>query len=224
MGRTFRPVVMGVAGGSGSGKSTVVREVSRTLPAGTTSVLHHDSYYRDLKHLSFDERVRVNFDHPDALETELMVSHVAGLLQGIPADVPTYDFATHTRAPAVIHVAPTPLVVLDGILVLAEARLRELMDIRVFVDTEADVRLMRRLRRDVEERGRTAGSVLNQYEATVRPMHLEFVEPSKRHADLVVPEGGYNRVAVDLLVAKLRDLMAERQETGAGRHAGLQGT
>jgi len=217
VGPVFRPVVMGVAGGSGSGKSTVVREVSRTLPPGTTSVLHHDSYYRDLKHLSFEERVRVNFDHPDALETELMVAHVAGLLKGISAEVPTYDFSTHTRAPSVAHVPPTPLVVLDGILVLADTRLRDLMDIKVFVDTEADVRLMRRLRRDVEERGRTAASVLDQYEATVRPMHLEFVEPSKRYADLVVPEGGYNRVAVDLLVGKLRDLMEEQQGAGAGR-------
>jgi uridine kinase len=216
---TFRPVVMGVAGGSGSGKSTVVRQVARALPPGTTSVLHHDSYYRDLKHLTFEERVRVNFDHPDALETELMVAHVAALLEGVPAEVPTYDFATHTRAPAVARVPPTPLVVLDGILVLADTRLRELMDIKVFVDTEADVRLMRRLRRDVEERGRTAASVLDQYEATVRPMHLEFVEPSKRYADLVVPEGGYNRVAVDLLVTKLRDLMEERQGAEAPRHA-----
>jgi uridine kinase len=217
VGPVFRPVVMGVAGGSGSGKSTVVRQVARALPTGTTSVLHHDAYYRDLKHLSFAERVQVNFDHPDALETELMVAHVAGLLEGVSAEVPTYDFATHTRAPKVVHVAPTPLVVLDGILVLADTRLRELMDIKVFVDTEADVRLMRRLRRDVEERGRTAASVLDQYEATVRPMHLEFVEPSKRYADLVVPEGGYNRVAVDLLVTRLRDLMEERQEAGAPR-------
>jgi uridine kinase len=215
VGSGFRPVVMGVAGGSGSGKSTVVREVSRALTRGTTSVLHHDSYYRDLEHLSFEERVRVNFDHPDALETELMVAHVAGLLKGVAAEVPTYDFSTHTRAPTVVHMTPTPLVVLDGILVLADTRLRELMDVKVFVDTEADVRLMRRLRRDVEERGRTAASVLDQYEATVRPMHLEFVEPSKRHADLVVPEGGYNRVAVDLLVTKLRDLMEERQGAGA---------
>jgi uridine kinase len=198
---------MGVAGGSGSGKSTVVREVCRALAPEATAVLHHDAYYRDLAHLAFNERVRVNFDDPASLETDLMVEHVERLLDGAAAEVPTYDFSTHTRTPEVVRVEPRPLVVLDGILVLAEARLRDLMDIRVFVDTDADVRLMRRLRRDVEERGRTAASVLDQYEATVRPMHLEFVEPSKRYADFVVPEGGYNRVAVDLLVAKVRMLM-----------------
>lgn len=206
-----RPVVMGVAGGSGSGKSTVVTEVCRALPPGTPVILHHDAYYRDLSHLTFDERVRVNFDHPDSLETELMVDHVAGLLAGSAAELPTYDFSTHTRASATVRVEPAALIILDGILVLADARLRDLMDLRVFVDTDADVRLVRRLRRDVEERGRTAASVLDQYEATVRPMHLEFVEPSQRHADLVVPEGGYNRVAVDLLVTKLRDLMEARR-------------
>jgi uridine kinase len=211
MAPAFRPVVMGVAGGSGSGKSTVVSEVCRALAPGTSAVLHHDAYYRDLSHVAFEERAGVNFDHPESLETELLVEHVARLLSGAAVEVPTYDFSTHTRAPAVVCVEPRPLVILDGILVLADARLRELMDVRVFVDTDADVRLMRRLRRDVEDRGRTAESVLDQYEATVRPMHLEFVEPSKRHADFVVPEGGYNRVAVDLLVTKLRDLIAARQ-------------
>jgi uridine kinase len=201
---------MGVAGGSGSGKSTVVFEVRRALPAGSTCVLHHDAYYRDLSHLSFHDRARVNFDHPDALETDLMAAHVRRLLSGDVADVPRYDFSTHTRARGRERVHPTPVVVLDGILVLADARLRELMDLKVFVDTDADVRLVRRLRRDVDQRGRSAASVLDQYEATVRPMHLEFVEPSKRHADLVVPEGGFNRVAVDLLVARLRDLVAVR--------------
>jgi uridine kinase len=215
MTQTFRPVVMGVAGGSGSGKSTVVREVCRALSPGTTAVLHHDAYYRDLSHLAFQERVAVNFDHPGSLETELMVEHVACLLAGSPAAIPTYDFSTHTRAPTVEHLEPRRLVILDGILVLADSRLRELMDVKVYVDTDADVRLLRRLRRDVEERGRTAASVLDQYEATVRPMHLEFVEPSKRHADFVVPEGGYNRVAVDLLVTKLRDLMDARRAAAA---------
>ena len=215
MSRLPRPVVMGVAGGSDSGKSTVVREVCRALPDDTASILHHDAYYRDLAHLTFEERVRVNFDHPDALETELMVAHVSALLQGRAVEIPTYDFSTHTRAAEVVPVHPTPLVILDGILVLADARLRELMDLRVFVDTDADVRLMRRLRRDVEERGRTAASVLDQYEATVRPMHLEFVEPSKRYADMVIPEGGYNRVAVDLLVTNLRDLMGGRRAVPA---------
>ncbi len=205
-----RPVVLGVAGGSGSGKSTVVKEVCRILGNGITSVLHHDSYYRDLTHLPFEARVAVNFDHPDALETGLMVEHLRALLRGAPAEIPTYDFSTHTRARETELLHPTPVVVVDGILVLADPRLRDTMDLKVFVDTESDIRLLRRIRRDVVKRGRTADSVIAQWEATVRPMHLEFVEPSKRFADLVVPEGGYNRVAVDLVVNRLRSLMGER--------------
>lgn len=212
----FRPVVLGVAGGSGSGKSTVVREVCATLGEGTASVLHHDAYYRDLAHLSLDERATVNFDHPDSLETELMADHVRQFLEGVPVEVPTYDFSTHTRAAATRVLHPTLLIVLDGILVLADPRLRDAMDLKVFVDTEPDIRLMRRIRRDVVKRGRTADSVITQYEATVRPMHMQFVEPSKRFADLVVPEGGYNRVTVDLVVNRLQALMAQRQ-AGAPR-------
>jgi uridine kinase len=203
-----RPVVLGVAGGSGSGKSTVVKEVCRILGNGLTSVLHHDSYYRDLAHLPFEARVEVNFDHPDALETALMVEHLRALLRGAPAEIPTYDFSTHTRARETEILHPTPVVVVDGILVLADPRLRDTMDLKVFVDTESDIRLLRRIRRDVVKRGRTADSVIAQWETTVRPMHLEFVEPSKRFADLVVPEGGYNRVAVDLVVNRLRTLMS----------------
>lgn len=205
-----RPVVLGVAGGSGSGKSTVVREVRRILGGDVTAVLHHDAYYRDLSGVPFEERVGVNFDHPASLETELMVEHVHALLAGGAVDVPTYDFTTHTRAGVTERLHPTPVLILDGILVLADARLRQTMDLKVFVDTEADIRLLRRIRRDVVKRGRTADSVVAQYEATVRPMHLEFVEPSKRHADMVIPEGGFNRVAVDLLVARLRSMLAER--------------
>ncbi len=213
MSRPIRPVVLGVAGGSGSGKSTVVRKVCRILGDGVASVLHHDSYYRDLAQLPFEARVEVNFDHPDALETELMVEHLHALLRGAPVTIPVYDFSTHTRARQSEVVHPTPVVVVDGILVLADPRLRDTMDLKVFVDTEPDIRLLRRIRRDVVKRGRTADSVVAQYEATVRPMHLEFVEPSKRFADLVVPEGGYNRVAVDLVVNRLRSLMGERGAT-----------
>lgn len=211
-----RPVVLGVAGGSGSGKSTVVREVCRILGPGIASVIHHDAYYRDLAHLSFEERVGVNFDHPSSLETELMVSHVESLLAGRAVELPTYDFGTHTRTASVEPLSPTPVLVLDGILVLADAKLRAAMDLKVFVDTEADIRLLRRIRRDVVKRGRTADSVIAQYQATVRPMHLEFVEPSKRHADLIVPEGGYNRVAVDLVVSKLRAIMAQHETLPSG--------
>jgi len=211
-----RPVVLGVAGGSGSGKSTVVREVCRILGIGVASVIHHDAYYRDLSHLPFEERGAVNFDHPDSLETELLVAHVESLLAGRTVSLPTYDFSTHTRTAVVEVLEPTPVLVLDGILVLAHPRLRSVMDLKVFVDTEADLRLLRRIRRDVVKRGRTAPSVIAQYEATVRPMHLEFVEPSKRHADLVVPEGGYNRVAVDLVVTRIRSLLA-RHDSKASR-------
>lgn len=204
-----RPVVLGVAGGSGSGKSTVVREVRRLLGKGVARVLHHDAYYRDLAHLAFEDRAQVNFDHPGSLETELMVRHVRDLLEGRSVEVPTYDFATHTRSAVTERLHPSPVLILDGILVLADARLRDTMDLKVFVDTEPDIRLLRRIRRDVVKRGRTADSVIAQYEATVRPMHLEFVEPSRRFADLVVPEGGYNRVAVDLVVSRIRALLAQ---------------
>jgi len=210
-----RPVVLGVAGGSGSGKSTVVREVCRSLGEGAASVLHHDSYYRSLSHLQLQDRAATNFDHPDALETELMVEHIRRLLDGAPVQVPVYDFSSHTRTAQTRLLQPKRLVIVDGILVLADGRLRETMDLRVFVDTEPDIRLLRRIRRDVVKRGRTAASVVAQYEATVRPMHLEFVEPSKRFADLIVPEGGYNRVAVDMVVNRLVALMAERT-VGAG--------
>ena len=211
-----RPVVMGVAGGSGSGKSTVVREVRRLLEPRATSVIHHDAYYRNLAHIPFEEREDVNFDHPDSLETELMVRHVELLLQGNPVELPTYDFSTHTRNAETERIDPTPVLVLDGILALSDERLRSLMDLKVFVDTDADVRLIRRLRRDMRKRGRSADSVIRQYEATVRPMHREFVEPSRRYADLVVPEGGYNRIAVDLVVTKLKALLAEREATAGG--------
>ena len=215
-----RTVVLGVAGGSGSGKSTVVREVSRSLGRDMVSVLRHDAYYRDLGHMSFEERCLVNFDHPDSLETELLTRQVADLLEGRSVDVPMYDFASHARMPETRRAEPHPLLILDGILILADAELRDLMDLKVFVDTEADVRLMRRMRRDMRERGRSAESVMEQFEATVRPMHQQFVEPSKRHADLLVPEGGYNRVAVDLVVTRLKVLMAERGRVAEERGAG----
>jgi len=205
-----RPVVLGVAGGSGSGKSTVVREVCRILGEGTASVLHHDSYYRNLAHLPFAERAARNFDHPDALETELMVRHIRRLLEGASVEVPIYDFSSHTRSARTTLLEPSPVVIVDGILVLADEGLRATMDLKVFVDTEPDIRLLRRIRRDVLKRGRTPASVIAQYEATVHPMHQEFVEPSKRFADLIVPEGGYNRVAVDRVATRLTALLAER--------------
>jgi uridine kinase len=197
-------VILGVAGGSGSGKTTVVEEILRSLRPSPVSVIHHDSYYRDLAHRPFEERAEVNFDHPDALETELLVEHLTQLRNGRGVDVPVYDFATHTRTDRIQRVEATGVIIVDGILVLAEARLRDLLDIKVFVDTDADVRFIRRLRRDMRERGRSLESVVEQYENTVRPMHMAYVEGSRNHADIIIPEGGRNRVAIDLLVSRLR--------------------
>lgn len=199
--------MVGVAGGSGSGKTTVVRELVRGVDPDRVALLPHDSYYRDFRHLTFDERARVNFDHPDALDTTLMVEHLDALLRGEAIEMPTYDFTTHTRALATVPIEARDVILVDGILVLAEAELRRRMDIRIFVDTDADLRFIRRLMRDVKDRGRTPDSVVDQYCATVRPMHLEFVEPSRRHADLIVPEGGENRVAVDMLITKVRSIL-----------------
>lgn len=200
-------MILGVAGGSGSGKSTVVRELVRSLGDDVASVIRHDWYYRDLVHLPFEERAAVNFDHPDSLETEMLVRHLRELLAGDAIHAPTYDFSSHTRGERTVTVKPTPVIVLDGILVLAHAELREVMELAVFVDTEPDVRLIRRMRRDTEKRGRTAESVVEQYEKTVRPMHLEFVEPSRRYADLTIHEGGFNRAAVDLVIDRVREIL-----------------
>lgn len=203
----MRPLVIGVAGGSGSGKSTVVREIVRGVAPEAVSLVHQDAYYRDYGHLPAEERATINFDHPDALENDLLVRHLDELIAGRGVDMPVYDFHTHTRADRTVRIEPTGVVIVDGILVLADKALRERMDVRIFVDTDADVRLIRRIRRDVEERGRTVESVLAQYERTVRPMHRDFVEPSRRWADLIIPEGGFNRVAVDMLVTKMASIL-----------------
>lgn len=203
-----RPVVVGVAGGSGSGKTTVVQEIVERLKPRAVSLVHHDSYYRDFSHLSPVERNAINFDHPDALETELLVAHLERLREGEPVQAPSYDFTTHTRKAETRPVRPTNVIIVDGILVLADAGLRSMLDIKIYVDTDPDIRLIRRLERDMRERGRSLDSVIRQYCATVRPMHLDFVEPSKRFADVIIPEGGGNLVAVDMMVARLRALLA----------------
>lgn len=208
--RQAKPVILGVAGGSGSGKTTVVRRLIRALGEPDVAVLHHDSYYRDASHLPMEEREAINYDHPDSLETDLLVAHLEALLEGRAVDVPVYDFAAHVRLPETEHVEPRPVVILDGILILWDSRLRQLLDVKLFVDADADVRLGRRLRRDMEERGRPPESVLAQYMATVRPMHLEFVEPSKRYADMIIPRGGHNRVGVDMVVAMVRSRIEDR--------------
>jgi uridine kinase len=202
-----RPIVIGVAGGSGSGKTTVVREIERHLGADRVTVIHHDSYYRDASHLAPAERQRINYDHPDALETALLVAHLRQLRAGHGVDVPVYDFANHVRMQRTRRAEPRKVVILDGLLILWERELRELLDIRVFVDTDSDLRVVRRLQRDINERGRSVESVIHQYLETVRPMHLEFVAPSKRYADLIIPEGGENRVAVDMLITKVSAIL-----------------
>jgi uridine kinase len=203
-----RRIILGVAGGSGSGKTTVVRAITRGLGEQVT-VLHHDSYYRDTSHLEPAARAGINYDHPDSLETELLVQHLSELREGRTVAVPVYDFAEHSRLERREHVAPGKVIILDGLLILWDRELRALMDIRVFVDTDADLRFIRRLERDITERGRSAESVIRQYTSTVRPMHLEFVEPSKRYADVILPEGGHNLVAIDMLVTKIRAVLTE---------------
>lgn len=205
------PIVIGVAGGSGSGKTTVVRRIVESLGDDQVTVLEHDRYYRDRNDLRLEERAALNYDHPDSLETDLMVRHVLALRDGRPIDAPVYDFARHARTPATDRLAPRRALIVEGILIFADAELRRLMDIKVFVDTDDDTRVIRRLQRDVAERGRTMESVIEQYLGTVKPMHLEFVEPSKRYADIIVPRGGHNAVAVDLLLSLIRSV------AGAGR-------
>jgi uridine kinase len=200
------PIVIGVAGGSGSGKTTVVSRIVETLGNQHVSVLEHDRYYRNHPELRFEERAALNFDHPQALETDLMVRHVEALRAGRRIDAPIYDFAMHARQAATDAIEPRDAVILEGILILADAQLRALMDVKVFVHTDDDTRFIRRLKRDVAERGRTVDSVIDQYLSTVKPMHLEFVEPSRRYADIILPEGGHNQVAVDMLLTLIRSL------------------
>jgi uridine kinase len=206
-----RPVIIGLAGGSGSGKSTILRRLLEELGPERVSVLEHDAYYRDLDDIPFEDRLRINYDHPDSLETSLLVQHVEHLLEGRAVDKPIYDFTKHTRSNSTVRIDPTPIIIVEGILVLAEPELTKRMDIRLFVDTDDDIRLMRRIRRDMIERGRSLESVLDQYEATVRPMHIEFVEPSKRCADVIIPRGGHNEVAFDLVLSRIRYLFHEHR-------------
>jgi uridine kinase len=201
------PIIIGVAGGSGSGKTTVVRQIVRHLGRSQVTVVHHDSYYRDASHLTEEQRAQINYDHPDSLETPLLVRHLHAMRSGRDVEVPVYDFTTHSRLAETETAPARKVVIVDGLLILWDRELRKLMDIKVFVDTDADIRMIRRLKRDIEERGRTTESIIRQYLETVRPMHLEFVEPSKRYADLIVPQGGENHVAVDMLITKIRAIV-----------------
>ncbi|MEM9950697.1 MAG: uridine kinase [Chloroflexota bacterium] len=203
-----RPVTIGVAGGTGSGKTTVSNQILERVGAEHVAYLPHDAYYKDLSHLTADERAQINFDHPDSLDTELLIEHVRQLQNGETVQIPTYDFTRHMRLTETESVGPQPIVLVEGILIFSEADLRKRFDIKIYVDTDADIRFIRRLKRDITERGRTADSVIEQYLSTVRPMHLKFVEPSKRYADVIVPEGGFNWVAIDMIADRIRNMMA----------------
>lgn len=204
-----KPVVFGVAGGTASGKTTFARTILEALGEEHAAYLPHDAYYRDMSHLSYEERVRLNYDHPDSLETDLLVEHVKLLCEGEKIERPLYDFQRHRRSSETVPIVPGRLILVEGILIFTSAPLRELMDIRVFVDIDADIRFIRRLHRDMNERGRSLDSIIRQYLRTVRPMHLEFVEPSKRYADLIIPHGGRNRVATELVISRLREMLGE---------------
>lgn len=210
-GELGKVVCIGVAGGTGSGKTTVAEAIVSRIGPHRIAYIQHDSYYRDLSHLPPEERIRRNFDHPDALESELLVTHLLALKRGEAVEIPVYDFTTHVRTATTRRVEPHKVILVEGILIFAEKALREQFDIRIFVDTDADLRFIRRLRRDIAERGRTVESVISQYLDTVRPMHLEFVEPSKRWADVIIPEGGFNTVALDMVCARVEALLTGSQ-------------
>lgn len=201
------PLVIGIAGGSGSGKTTVANVILERVGAEHIAYIPHDAYYKDLSTLSPVQRSTVNFDHPHSLDTDLLIQHVEQLVARKPVELPVYDFKVHTRTAETLHMDPQPVIMVEGILIFAEPVLRELFDVKIFVDTDPDIRFIRRLRRDISERGRSTDSVIHQYLSTVRPMHLEFVEPSKRYADIIIPEGGLNEVAMDMVVARVESLL-----------------
>jgi len=201
------PLVIGIAGGSGSGKTTVAQEILQRVGPERIAFLQHDSYYKDLSGLPPAQRIEVNFDHPNSLETDLLIQHIASLRDGKSVEVPIYDFATHSRTDQTFTVQPHRVIIVEGILIFTESTLRKMFDVKLFVDTDADIRFIRRLERDITERGRTTQSVIKQYQATVRPMHLEFVEPSKRYADVIIPEGGFNTAALDMVTARVEALL-----------------
>ncbi len=202
-----KPIIIGVAGGTASGKTTVAHRILEAVTGDHLAYLEHDAYYRDLSHLPLEERQSLNFDHPDALENELLIAHLQALLRGEPVDVPVYDFSTYVRLPQTKRIEPKQVILVEGILIFADKALRELMDIKIYVDAADDLRFIRRLKRDVAKRGRTVERVIAQYLATVRPMHLEFVEPSKQFADVIIPRGGHNTTAIQMVVAQIQRML-----------------
>jgi uridine kinase len=207
------PVVIGLAGGTGSGKTTVANVILDRVGADSIAFLPHDAYYKDLKHLPKSQRDLINFDHPDSLESELLVQHLKALREWLSIQIPVYDFTNHSRTDRTEQINPLPIILVEGILIFAEPPLREIFDVKIFVDTPPDIRFIRRLERDIEERGRSVESVIQQYQTTVRPMHLEFVEPSKRYADVIIPEGGFNTVAMDMVVARIESMLSQQNST-----------
>ncbi len=202
-----RPLVIGVAGGSGSGKTTVTNAIVDRVGHDRIAVLPHDSYYQDLAHLPLNQRAHINFDHPDSFDNELYLAHIDTLIHGEPVAMPTYDFASYVRLTEIQLISPRPVILLEGILIFADAALRERMDVKLYVDAESDLRIIRRIQRDTTNRGRTVESVIEQYLRTVRPMHLEFVEPSKRYADIIIPTGGLNQIAIDIVATRIESML-----------------
>jgi len=205
-----KPIVIGVAGGSGSGKTSVTKSIYEKFKGHSIMILEQDYYYKDQSHLPFEERLKTNYDHPLAFDNDLLLEHIHKLLNYESIDKPVYDYAMHTRSEEVIHVEPKDVIILEGILVLEDERLRDVMDIKLFVDTDADLRIIRRMMRDIKERGRSIDSVIEQYTSVVRPMHNQFIEPTKRYADVIIPEGGHNFVAIDLMVTKIQTILEQK--------------
>lgn len=204
----MKPILIGICGGSGSGKSTVTEELYKNTGGDRCTVIRQDNYYKDQSHLSFEARQKTNYDHPFAFDNDLFIEHLKALRAGGEIEMPEYDFSNHNRKAETIHLEPKEIILIEGILLFSEPRILELLDMRVFVDTDSDVRILRRIKRDMRERGRSLDSVIEQYMGTVRPAHLQFVEPSKRYADIIVPEGGYNKVAIDLIQTKVNQILS----------------
>lgn len=207
-----KPILIGITGGTGSGKSTIAQEVFGSQNESNIAIIEQDSYYKDQSSLTYEERIKTNYDHPLAFDNDLLIEHLKGLLNRTSINKPIYDFEAHNRKVETILVEPRDIIILEGILLLEDERIRDLLDIKIFVDTDADVRIIRRIERDIEERGRTLESVINQYLTTVRPAHMQFIEPSKKYADIIIPEGGYNKVAIDLMVTKVKSIVGDMQK------------